>query len=166
MPTTSIGQPVSRRIRKALPRTPISSKRRVAFAEKMSRGFDFSGQDSRPQLLHPLIGNLACGFDIPSHPVLARAFLGKSCFVSQFKSRLGHRSRECLIPPFKGKLQTVIEDINLPNTVIRSHYGHGFIIQAPRGGCAGHWVERRRGLFSAAHRGAGLVERAFRRKPI
>jgi hypothetical protein len=27
----------------------------------------------------------------------------------------------------KGKLQTVIEDIDLPNPVIRSHYGHGFI---------------------------------------
>ena len=28
---------------------------------------------------------------------------------------------------YKGKLQTVIEDIDLPNPVIRSHYGHGFI---------------------------------------
>jgi hypothetical protein len=28
---------------------------------------------------------------------------------------------------YKGKLQTVIEDIDLPNPVIRSHYGRGFI---------------------------------------
>ena len=28
---------------------------------------------------------------------------------------------------YKGKLQTVIEDIDLPNPVIRSHYGQGFI---------------------------------------
>ena len=28
---------------------------------------------------------------------------------------------------YKGKLQTVIEDSDLPNPVIRSHYGHGFI---------------------------------------
>ncbi len=27
---------------------------------------------------------------------------------------------------YKGKLQTVIEDLDLPNPVIRSHYGHGF----------------------------------------
>ena len=33
---------------------------------------------------------------------------------------------------YKGKLQTVIEDINLPNPVIRSHYGHGFIKQHGR----------------------------------
>jgi len=32
----------------------------------------------------------------------------------------------------KGKLQTVIEDIELPNPVIRSHYGHGFIKQYVR----------------------------------
>ena len=30
---------------------------------------------------------------------------------------------------FKGKLQTVIEDLDLPNPVIRSHYGHGFAKQ-------------------------------------
>jgi len=29
----------------------------------------------------------------------------------------------------RGKLQTIIEDINLPNPVIRSHCGHGFIKQ-------------------------------------
>lgn len=33
---------------------------------------------------------------------------------------------------YRGKLQTVIEDINLPNPVIRSHYGHGFIKQYVR----------------------------------
>ena len=27
---------------------------------------------------------------------------------------------------YKGKLQSVIEDLNLPNPVIRSHYGNGF----------------------------------------
>jgi hypothetical protein len=32
----------------------------------------------------------------------------------------------------RGKLQTVIEDLNLPNPVIRSHYGHGFIKQYVR----------------------------------
>jgi hypothetical protein len=34
-----------------------------------------------------------------------------------------------------GKLQTVIEDLNLPNPVIRSHYGHGFIKQYVRDRC-------------------------------
>ncbi len=33
---------------------------------------------------------------------------------------------------YRGKLQTVIEDINLPNPVIRSHYGTGFIKQYVR----------------------------------
>jgi hypothetical protein len=33
---------------------------------------------------------------------------------------------------YKGKLQSVIEDIELPNPVIRSHYGHGFIKQYVR----------------------------------
>ena len=33
---------------------------------------------------------------------------------------------------YKGKLQTVIEDIQLPNPVIRSHYGNGFIKQYVR----------------------------------
>jgi hypothetical protein len=33
---------------------------------------------------------------------------------------------------YKGKLQTVLEDIGLPNPVIRSHYGHGFIKQYVR----------------------------------
>src|SRR5207302_7738084 len=33
---------------------------------------------------------------------------------------------------YKGKLQTVIEDIELPNPVIRSHYGNGFIKQYVR----------------------------------
>src|SRR5258707_8942806 len=33
---------------------------------------------------------------------------------------------------YKGKLQTVIEDIGLPNPVMRSHYGHGFIKQYVR----------------------------------
>jgi hypothetical protein len=33
---------------------------------------------------------------------------------------------------YRGKLQTVIEDINLPNPVIRSHYGKGFIKQYVR----------------------------------
>jgi hypothetical protein len=33
---------------------------------------------------------------------------------------------------YKGKLQTVIEDIDLPKPVIRSHYGHGFIKQYVR----------------------------------
>jgi hypothetical protein len=30
---------------------------------------------------------------------------------------------------YRGKLQTEIEDMNLPNPVIRSHYGNGFIKQ-------------------------------------
>ena len=33
---------------------------------------------------------------------------------------------------YRGKLQTVIEDIQLPNPVIRSHYGNGFIKQYVR----------------------------------
>jgi hypothetical protein len=33
---------------------------------------------------------------------------------------------------YRGKLQTVIEDVNLPNPVIRSHYGNGFIKQYVR----------------------------------
>jgi hypothetical protein len=33
---------------------------------------------------------------------------------------------------YKGKLQTVIEDLNLPNPVIRSHYGHGVLKQYVR----------------------------------
>ena len=33
---------------------------------------------------------------------------------------------------YRGKLQTVIEDLNLPNPVIRSHYGNGFIKQYVR----------------------------------
>jgi len=33
---------------------------------------------------------------------------------------------------YKGKLQTVIEDLDLPNPVIRSHYGHGFARQYVR----------------------------------
>jgi len=33
---------------------------------------------------------------------------------------------------YKGKLQSVIEDLNLPNPVIRSHYGHGFAKQYVR----------------------------------
>jgi len=33
---------------------------------------------------------------------------------------------------YKGKLQTVIEDLDLPNPVIRSHYGHGFTKQYVR----------------------------------
>src|SRR4029077_8756089 len=33
---------------------------------------------------------------------------------------------------YKGKLQTVIEDIDLPNPVIRSHYGKGFLKQYVR----------------------------------
>lgn len=33
---------------------------------------------------------------------------------------------------YNGKLQTTIEDIGLPNPVIRSHYGHGFIKQYVR----------------------------------
>lgn len=33
---------------------------------------------------------------------------------------------------YRGKLQTVLEDLNLPNPVIRSHYGHGFIKQYVR----------------------------------
>ena len=36
---------------------------------------------------------------------------------------------------YKGKLQTVIEDLDLPNPVIRSHYGHGFAKQYVRDGC-------------------------------
>jgi hypothetical protein len=28
---------------------------------------------------------------------------------------------------YRGKLQTEIEDMHLPNPVIRSHYGNGFI---------------------------------------
>ncbi len=33
---------------------------------------------------------------------------------------------------YRGKLQTVIEDLNLPNPVIRSHYGNGFVKQYVR----------------------------------
>ena len=33
---------------------------------------------------------------------------------------------------YRGKLQTEIEDMHLPNPVIRSHYGHGFIKQYVR----------------------------------
>jgi hypothetical protein len=33
---------------------------------------------------------------------------------------------------YKGKLQSVIEDLDLPNPVIRSHYGHGFSKQYVR----------------------------------
>jgi hypothetical protein len=33
---------------------------------------------------------------------------------------------------YKGRLQTVIEDLDLPNPVIRSHYGHGFAKQYVR----------------------------------
>jgi DNA-binding transcriptional ArsR family regulator len=33
---------------------------------------------------------------------------------------------------YRGKLQTVIEDMNLPNSVIRSHYGNGFVKQYVR----------------------------------
>jgi hypothetical protein len=33
---------------------------------------------------------------------------------------------------YRGQLQTVIEDLNLPNPVIRSHYGQGFIKQYVR----------------------------------
>jgi hypothetical protein len=33
---------------------------------------------------------------------------------------------------YKGKLQSVIEDLGLPNPVIRSHYGHGFTKQYVR----------------------------------
>jgi len=33
---------------------------------------------------------------------------------------------------YKGKLHTVIEDLDLPNPVIRSHYGHGFAKQYVR----------------------------------
>src|SRR5437899_3419902 len=33
---------------------------------------------------------------------------------------------------YRGKLQTVLEDLDLPNPLIRSHYGHGFIKQYVR----------------------------------
>src|SRR5437870_9930828 len=33
---------------------------------------------------------------------------------------------------YRGKLQTVIEDMDLPNPVIRSHYGNGFLKQYVR----------------------------------
>ena len=33
---------------------------------------------------------------------------------------------------YRGKLQTVLEDLDLPNPVIRSHYGHGFSKQYVR----------------------------------
>lgn len=33
---------------------------------------------------------------------------------------------------YRGQLQTVIEDLELPNPVIRSHYGHGFVKQYVR----------------------------------
>ena len=33
---------------------------------------------------------------------------------------------------YRGKLQTVIEDMDLPNSVIRSHYGNGFVKQYVR----------------------------------
>ena len=33
---------------------------------------------------------------------------------------------------YKGKLQTIIEDLDLPNPVIRSHYGNGFLKQYVR----------------------------------
>lgn len=35
----------------------------------------------------------------------------------------------------RGKLQTVIEDLDLPNPVLRSHYAHGFLKQYVRDGC-------------------------------
>jgi len=37
-----------------------------------------------------------------------------------------------ITPRYRGKLQTVIEDLDLPNPVIRSHYGQGFIKQYVR----------------------------------
>jgi hypothetical protein len=37
-----------------------------------------------------------------------------------------------ITPRYGGKLQTVIEDLDLPNPVIRSHYGNGFIKQYVR----------------------------------
>jgi hypothetical protein len=37
-----------------------------------------------------------------------------------------------LTKQYRGKLQTVIEDIDLPNPVIRSHYGNGFVKQYVR----------------------------------
>ena len=37
-----------------------------------------------------------------------------------------------ITPRYRGKLQTVIEDLDLPNPVIRSHYGNGFIKQYVR----------------------------------
>jgi hypothetical protein len=33
---------------------------------------------------------------------------------------------------YRGKLQTGLQDLDLPNPVIRSHYGHGFIKQYVR----------------------------------
>ena len=33
---------------------------------------------------------------------------------------------------YQGKLQTAIEDLDLPNPVMRSHYGHGFAKQYVR----------------------------------
>jgi len=33
---------------------------------------------------------------------------------------------------YRGKLQTEIEDMDLPNPVIRSHYGNGFVKQYVR----------------------------------
>ncbi len=51
---------------------------------------------------------------------------------------IGHPNKITVIfgrkitPRYRGKLQTVIEDLHLPNPIIRSHYGNGFIKQYVR----------------------------------
>jgi hypothetical protein len=64
---------------------------------------------------------------------LTRKYLAD--IAEQFGNWLKNRCQKWgapLLEDYKGKLQTVIEDIGLPNPVIRSHYGHGFIKQYVR----------------------------------
>ena len=58
--------------------------------------------------------------------------------VDELKRTIGQPKKITMIfgrkvtKEYKGKLQTVIEDLELPNPVIRSHYGHGFAKQYVR----------------------------------
>jgi len=69
---------------------------------------------------------------------------------------------------YKGKLQSVIEDLDLPNPVIRSHYGHGFAklfrMSALRAGAA---MKTKRGIDTvaklASEGGAREVETSLER---
>jgi hypothetical protein len=53
---------------------------------------------------------------------------------SKVTTIFGRKVNRC----YRGKLQTVIEDLELPNPVIRTHYGNGFIKQYVRD----HWCLR------------------------